>query len=143
VHALALLRHLAPVRGSNLVALPVHCERARAEHLHPVHADIADAALGILRDHHRQRDVRPPVLRPACNDRQPGEINFVALEHHLLRGGLPASYSRRKFSQLQQPRQHRQLAENPFRDLEVEHLGYALPNLIELLDAQRERHAPH
>ena len=43
-HALALLRHLAPVRGADLVALPVHRERVAAEHLHPVHADVPDAA---------------------------------------------------------------------------------------------------
>ena len=43
-HPLAFRGHLAPVRGADLVPLPVHGERVAAEHLDAVHADVADAA---------------------------------------------------------------------------------------------------
>ncbi len=52
-----------------LVALPVHAGRASVEHLHAVHADVAHARLGVLRDDQRERDVAAAVFRPRAQDR--------------------------------------------------------------------------
>ena len=43
----------------------MHRRRARAEHLHAVHADVALPVARVARDHGRQRDERPGVARPA------------------------------------------------------------------------------
>ncbi len=142
-HPLSLLSHLAPVCRPDLVPLPVHCQRARAQHLHAVHANVADAALRILRDHHWQCDVRSAVFGPASDDRQLRQIHLVALQHHFLARRLAAPNARRKLSELEQPRKHRQLAHDALRHLEIEHLGDARADLVEIVHAEREGHSPH
>ena len=106
-HLLAALRHLAPVRGADLVALPVHGERVLPRLHDAIHADVADAALRIARDDHRERDVRAAVLGPALHERQLVEIDLVAAPDDLLARRVAAPHARRKLPDLEQSRQHR------------------------------------
>ena len=66
-------------RPSLCICQCMKVERA-VDHLHPVHADVADARLRVLRDDGRQRDERRGVARPAALDRQSPEVDVVALE---------------------------------------------------------------
>ena len=59
------------IRPPVLVHLPVHEGRPTVDHLHPVHADVADTRLRVLRDDGRKRDERRRVARPAALDREP------------------------------------------------------------------------
>ena len=61
---------VAQLLGGVLLALPVHAGRVPVINLHPVHADIALARLGVTRDHARQRDEWAAVLRPGRQHRQ-------------------------------------------------------------------------
>ena len=88
-HRLAPFGHLAPVRGADLVALPVHRQVARPLHLHAVHPDVAQPRDRIPGDHHRQRDVAAAIARPGLQVGSSVEVDLVALEHHFLAGRLP------------------------------------------------------
>ena len=126
-------RPCAAASASRAVSLP---------RLHDaIHADVANAALRVARDHHRQRDVRAAVLRPARHEwavdagryRSPRQTTLLAGR----RAGL---HSRRKLPDLEQPRQQRELREESLGDLEVhEACGDAVADIVEVLDA--ERHA--
>ena len=59
----------------DLVTLPVHRQRVAAEHLDPVHPDVADAAGRVGGDHHRQRDVPTAVPGPGREERDPVEVD--------------------------------------------------------------------
>ena len=73
------------VGAAVLVDLPVHRRRARAEHLHAVHADVALPGARVARDHGGQRDERARVARPARLHRQAAEVDVVAAQDDLLR----------------------------------------------------------
>src|SRR5205823_4215483 len=74
-HSLTALGHLAPVRRSHLVALPMHRQLVLADHLDAVHPDVADAALRIARDHTGEGDVWSAVLRPADRHRELRQVH--------------------------------------------------------------------
>src|SRR5688572_3143487 len=74
---------------------------SRAPNNCAIHADVADASLGIARDHHRQRDVWATVLRPALDDRQLAQVDLIAAQHDLLTGGGTAFDARRELPQLE------------------------------------------
>ena len=114
-----------------------------SELLHAIHADVANAARRILRDHHRQRDVRPAVFGPAREDRQLVEIDLVAAPHDFLTRWRADLHARRKLRHLQQSRQQRQLADKSFGHLEIEQLRDARADRVQVVDAERQRHAPH
>ncbi len=142
-HRLTALCHLPPVRGAYLVALPVHRQRPRPEKLHAIHADVPNAALWILRDDHRQRDVRPAVLRPALDDRELPQVHLVPAPDDLLRRRRPSFHARRELGHLEQPRQHAELGDESLRHLHLQQLGDAVADLVEPFDAERHRHPPH
>jgi len=131
------------MRGAHFVPLPVHRQRSWSEHLHPVHADIPNPTPGILRDHHRQRDIRAAVFRPARDDWQAREVDVIALENDLLARGLTTSRPRRKLADLQQPRQHGKFPHQSFRNFQIQHLGNAFPDLVEIAHAERQTHPLH
>ena len=83
-HPLAALRHLTPMRGANFVTLPVHRERALSRLHDAIHTDIADPALRIARDHHRESDVGPAILRPALHEGNATDVDFLVAPYNLL-----------------------------------------------------------
>ena len=54
----------------SFVPVPVHAGKGRAEYLHAVHAEVADACNWIPGMNYRQRDERPAVGRPAGENRK-------------------------------------------------------------------------
>ena len=70
---------------SDLLQLPVHSRAPLVIYLHAVHAEIARAGVGILRDNAGQRNETAAVQRPALLDRQVEQsrggrgCNFVTL----------------------------------------------------------------
>lgn len=79
----ALFRQVMVV-GPALVAVPVHAGGGLVEHLHAIHAHIAHACLGILRDDKGHGDEGPGVLRPRGEDGEHGEIDVLAGQHDVL-----------------------------------------------------------
>ena len=71
VHALthSLGREPPVMLRALLVRLPVHAGGPVVVYLHPVHAAVPLARVGVLRKDKRQRDEPPAVLRPALQDR--------------------------------------------------------------------------
>src|SRR5437870_12599375 len=131
------------MRRADLVPLPMHRQRARTQYLYAVHSDIPNASLRIFRDHHRQRDVRTAVLWPAGDYRQLRQVYVVALQNDVLTGRLSTFHARRKLPDLEQTRQHCQLSDQTLRHLQVEHLGDALSDLVQIIDAERKADAAH
>ena len=124
-----------------LVHLPVHVGGACIDHLHPVHAEVADARLRVLRDDRGKRDEGGRILRPAALDRKPAEVHIVALEHDLLARSLRDGLRHGVGDRLQlQEASH--LLHETLRRLHVEHLAQLRRRVVELLDAQGEAHAP-
>ena len=80
VHAFGLaFGHSAPVvLRALLVRLPVHAGSALVVNLHPVHAAVALAGIGVARKDHGQRDERTAVARPAGKHRVIVEREAVA-----------------------------------------------------------------
>jgi len=124
--------------GAALVGLPVHAERAVVEHLQPVHADVAPARAGVAREHARQRDVAAAVLGPALEGRQARERRAIRLDHLLTRPVADAPGARLheidERAELPQP-----LGERAGQR-QVEELGDALAQLVQLADAERQGH---
>ena len=61
---------LARVFGRNFLTLPVHSSRTFVEDLHPVHAEVALAGLGIARGDARESDEPSRILGPALENRE-------------------------------------------------------------------------
>ena len=127
------------VLGRALVDLPVHAERALIEDLEPVHAHVARARHGVRREHHRQRDEAPRVPRPAAQHGQRGEAgrsvsttSWQGAERTRLGPALATSKRSPSFLSLSTMR-----ARHP----QVEELRDARGELVEVLDAERRRHA--
>ena len=129
------------VGASVLVDLPVHVGRARVDLLHPVHADVADARVRVLRDHRRQRDERRRVAGPAALDREQVEVDVVAGEHDLLAGAARDGLRQRVGDRLQLL-QAAHLVDEPLRRLHLEHVLELRRDVVEPLDAERQAHPP-
>ncbi len=129
------------VGAAVLVQLPVHRGRARAEHLHPVHADVAPAGARVAGDHRRQRDERRRVAGPAGLHRQPLEVDLVAAQHDLLAGAAAHGLRARVRDRLELL-QAAHLLDEPLRRLHLEHVGELRRDVVEPLDAEREAHPP-
>jgi hypothetical protein len=142
-HPLALRCHLGEMRRARLVALPMHRDVLLPHLLHAVHADVADPTRRILAHDGRHGQERTAVLRPRGEHRELVEIDVGPLPHDLLAGRAPRLRARREFGDLQQPRQQLQLAEEALGDLQVEQLRDAVAVVVELLHAERHRHARH
>src|SRR5688500_6550403 len=121
----------------------MHGEGAGTQYLHAIHPDVADPRLRVFGYDHWKCDVRPRILGPARNYRKLPQIDLIALPDNLLTDRLPTTHPRRKLPDFQEPRQHRQLPHQPLGNLEVEQLGNARANLIEVVDFERERHPAH
>ncbi len=131
------------MRRADLVSLPVHGQRRPAGLHDAVHADVADAAHRVARDHHGEGDVRAAVVRPALDERQLVEIHVAAALNDFLARSGPALGARRKLSDLEQPGQQRELGEQAFGNLHLEQLGDSVADVVERLDAERHRHSSH
>ena len=70
-------------------------------------------------------------------------FDLVAPPDDFLRRRVAAAHPRRKLPDLEQPRQHRQLGDESLGHFHLEQLGDARADLVERLDAERHRHAPH
>ena len=89
-------RHLQPlllalgvpvVLGAAFVQVPMHPERLIVENLEAIHADVALAGVGIVREHQRQGDVAAAVIGPALQDGQLRELEVLTAIHFLARRG--------------------------------------------------------
>ena len=123
-----------------LVHLPMHEGRALVDDLHAVHADVADTGLRVLRDHGGERDERRGIAGPAALDRQPAEVDVVALEDDLLAGALGDRLRERVRDRLQLE-QALDLLDDPLGRLHVEHVAELRGGVVQLVDAEREAHA--
>ncbi len=141
-HALAPPRHLPPVSRAHLVALPVHRAAVPVQHLHPVHPDVAHPGSGVARHHLGERDVGAAVVGPAREDGKRAEVDLRAPQHDLLARRRGRRRAGRIAGHLGQSGEERQLLPPPVRHLELEHLRNAGADLVQVLDAQRERHPP-
>jgi hypothetical protein len=139
-------RHLHPALGAGvisatvLVELPVHRGRARAEHLHAIHAHVPLAGLGIARDHCRQGDERRGVEGPARLDREHAEVDLLAAQHDLLTGPLPHRAREGVGNRLELP-EAAQLVDQACGRLHLEHVGELRADLVEPLHPEGEAHA--
>jgi hypothetical protein len=131
----------AEVGASVLVQLPVHRGRARPEHLHAVHPDVAAPVARVARDHRGERDERRSVTGPARLHGQQPEVDLVAPEDDLLAGPAAHGARRRIRDRLQLPEAAELLAET-LRRLHLEHVGERRRRVVQALDAEREAHAP-
>ncbi len=84
-HTLARRRVPFVIAAAVLVQVPVHPGCLFVVDLHPIHADILDAAFRIAREHQRKRDEAPAVSGPALQNGQRVKIRFL---NHFLTGGL-------------------------------------------------------
>ena len=140
-HGDAAVLRREKIRPAVLVHLPVHERRAAVDHLHPVHADVARARVRILRDDRRERDERRWIARPAALDREAAEVDVVALVEDLLARRLRDGLRPRVGDRLQLQQALHLLAQ-PLRRLHVEDVAELGGRVVELLDAEREAHAP-
>src|SRR3954471_19355494 len=129
------------VGAAVLVNLPVHEGRLRIDDLHPVHADVAAAALGVMRDHRREGDERRRVAGPATLDRQEAEVHVVAAQDDLLADTL-ADRLRAGIGDGFELLQAADLLHQPAPRLHLEHVRDPLRGVVELLDAEGEAHSP-
>ena len=119
----------------------MHEGRAPVDLLHPVHADVASAGSGVVRDHRGQGDERRRVVRPAGLDRERVQVNVVAGEHDLL-AGAAAHRLRPRVGDRLQLQQPLGLLDQALGRLHLEHVGELLTDVVEPLDAEGEAHAP-
>ena len=133
------LGHAVVLRAA-LVPLPVHARRAAVEHLHAVHADVAHARLGVLRDHEREGDEPAAVLRPAAQHRQLVERG-VAPDHLL--AGRVLHDARHQVAQPPHHRQHLHRVEEARRHLRRHQLVDLAGDLVERGHAEGEAHPLH
>jgi hypothetical protein len=121
----------------------VHRERIATQHLDAIHADIADAALRVHGDDHRQRDVRAAILGPGGEDGELHHVDLATAPHDLLAGRRAFPVARRELRDLEESRDQSQLGDEALRHLEVHQPRYAAADVIEVVDAERHRHPAH
>ena len=129
------------VHAPVLVQLPVHRRRAPVELLHPVHAHVARPRLRVVRDHGRKRDERRGIARPAVLDREQAEIDVVAGEDDFVMSGARDRLRPRVRDRLQLL-EAAHLVDEAFRGLHLEHGAQLCGRVVEVVDAEREAHAP-
>ncbi len=83
-----------------------------------------------------------PTL-PAGDDRKLGEIDLISLKNDFLTCRLTRFGAWRELPELEEARNHRQLAHQPFGHLEIEHARDPVADLIERVDTERERDSLH
>ena len=129
------------MRRPHLLRLPVHPASPPVEHLHPVRPHVPIPRLRVLRNHQRQRDITPRVLRPALQNRKTHHVHLVPLQHHLL--------ARRTPHDLRTDRSHlHKLTQRPHflhhtlrRPLnQPQQTPHPVPQLFQTLRPQRPRH---
>ena len=125
---------------ADFVALPVHCQSVPSQDLHPVHADVANAARRVRSDHHRKGDVPSAITRPSGEKWNAAQIDVLIPLDHLLTGRTPTLLPGRELADLRQPGQHRQLAEQSLGHLEVQHFRDSLADLVEVGDPECQVH---
>ena len=139
VHRPAPLLRETLVLGRALVDLPVHAERAIVVDLEPVHAHVARAAHRILREDHRKRDEAPRVPRPAAQHRQRREARPVGLDDLLARRRAHALGA--GLGDVEEIAELLELLDDRARHPHVEELRDARRQVVQVLDAERRRHA--
>jgi hypothetical protein len=122
-----------------LVPLPVHPGGGLIKDLHPVHADVLVAGLGVFGDDQRQRDKRAAVLGPALEHRQSRQIYLVATPDDLLHRAAAHAFGRQR-SELSEFRQVRGEAEEPPAEFYVQEVANPVRNRVEAGGAERQRH---
>ena len=127
----------AMIGSGVLVHLPMQTELILAVLLEPIHADVAAASNGILRDHVGERHVRPTIVRPLELDRQEVEIRLGPDD--LLAGTRTHDLGTRIRNAFEAAERLHLVLESLWR-LEVEQLGDLVANRIELVAAERQQH---
>jgi hypothetical protein len=125
--------------GRALVDLPVHAERLVVVDLEPVHADVARAGDRIAREDHRQRDVAAAVTRPAAEHGQGGQRRVIGLGHLLARRRAHALGA--GLHHVEEGAELAQLVEDRAGHAQVDQLGHARGELVEMAHAERGGHA--
>ena len=119
----------------------MHRGRARAEHLHPVHADVPLPVRG------SRVITAGSVMNGAASSGQHvctgsrAEVDLVAAQHDLLAGAL-AHGARPRVGDRLQLLEAAQLVGEPCRRLHLEHVRELRAGVVEPLDAEGEAHAP-
>ena len=136
----AALLHSAEILRAVLVDVPMHARRAAVILLQAVHADIALARCRILGKDERQGHKRTAVVRPAFQDGNLVEIRVLRLDD-LLAGRIL-----HVFREIDRLARHRNQGHEVHLILQgdvrnLEDLCELIGNIVELLHAERERHA--
>ena len=108
------------VQRAPAVRQPANDDAVAANHLLPVDRHVLALLAGAAGDHQAKGDQLRCILRPAALDRQPRQVDVIALQHLVLEGGL-AHPLRRHVRQLRQLRPGAQClaqAGRPFRFLD-------------------------
>ena len=121
-----------------LVHLPMQTELILAVLLEPIHANVAAASDGILRDHVGKRQVGATIVRPLELDRQEVEIRLGPDD---LLAGTRAHDLGTRIRHAFEATKRLHLVLESLRRLEVEQLGNLVTNRIELVSAERQQHA--
>ena len=130
---------IAHMFRGNFLALPMHARSLLVVYLDAVHADIALARLRIARDHARQRNEAPSVVRPALQNREVQQREFVFANDFLARSA--GNSLRKELAHLGQHGQHLHLIQKSLRRLHVHEVANAVGNLVERINFQRQLHA--
>ncbi len=128
--------------GAAAVFEPAHQGRVFAGHLHAVDAEVGDVAFVAARTfgHHQwPGDQRRRFAGPAALNRQPGEVDIVALQHHLLAGRFAHGARLHRHDSLQQ-RQHLQGFAPAARRLRLFEKRQRLANLTQLIGCAVHAH---
>ena len=104
-------------------------------------AAVALAGVGILREHHRQRDEPAAILRPALQHRN-SRAKSPSCRITSLHGPL-GNDLREERADLGQLRQHLQLADEALGHAHFEKLGDAAGHLVDRVHFERDLHPPH
>ena len=130
------------IRPPVLVHLPVHERRAAVDDLHPVHADVARARVRVLRDDGRQRDERRRDRRASSA----GSGVARGRRRRPRRRPPGTAPSRPVFGRESATdfsfRSPLTFSRSPCGRLHVEDVAELRGRVVELLDAEREAHAP-
>src|SRR5438034_11287653 len=103
------------------MALPMHRKRVVTQHLHAVHADIADAGRWVAGDDTAEGDVGAAVLGPADRHRELREIDVRVPQDRVLTG-RPADALGGELGELGDTGQHRESAEQTLLHLHIKYM---------------------
>jgi hypothetical protein len=133
---------IAIVLGGDLLALPVHAGGLAVVDLHPIHADVALAGARVAGDDAGEGDEAAAVVGPALEDGKVVEVEVVAANDFLAGGVFGADGFGEGAGEFAELREHFELVEEAFGGFEVEQAGDAVGDVVEIINAESQGHAP-